>query len=101
MIEVGFFSEMKCYSDNGSIFEYLTDKVDYDKEKVIHYLERQKRIAGCPRESIDCITGEIIFPSFSIYTDDEYSWGDFLIYHIRKYNIKLPQGLVKKALEYK
>lgn len=99
MIEVGFFSEMKCHSDNGSIIEHLVTKVDYDKEKVIRYLESQKRFAGCPRDAIDCITGEIISPSFSVYTDDEYSWCDFLIYHIRKYNIKLPKGLIDKAMK--
>lgn len=99
MIRIGFFKEMEITEHTGSIFEHLTDKINYDKEKVICYLESQKRFAGCPRDAIDCITGEIISPSFSVYTDDEYSWCDFLIYHIRKYNIKLPKGLIDKAMK--
>lgn len=98
MIYLGFFSEMNCYEDNGSINDFLTDEINYDKAAVIKYLKSQKRIAGCPREAIDCISKEVISPSFSIYSDGEYEWCDFLIYHIEKYNIFLPQSFIKKAI---
>lgn len=96
MISVGFFSEMKLYADNGSIKEHIIEEVDYDKTKVVDYLKSQKRMGGCPRAAIDCLTGDIITPSFSVYTDGEYEWCDFLLYHINKYNIKLPQKFIEK-----
>lgn len=96
MKNIGFFSEMKLYADNGSIKDNIENKVSYDKDKIINYLSKQKRIAGCPRVAIDCLTGETIAPSFSVYSDGEYEWCDFLIYHIKKYNIKLPVDFLKK-----
>lgn len=98
MISVGFFSEMQLSSDNnGSIKKYIVDQVDYDKEKVIKYLKSFKYFASCPKNAIDCVTGEVISPSFRVFKDDEYCWADFLIHHIKHYNIKLPQGLIDKA----
>lgn len=96
MKNIGFFSEMKLYADNGSVKDNIENKVSYDKDKIINYLSKQKRIAGCPRAAIDCLTGETVAPSFSVYSDGEYEWCDFLIYHIKKYNIKLPVDFLKK-----
>ena len=96
MISIGCFSEMNCFDDNGSIKEHIIDKVNYDKKSVIEYLQSQKRIAGCPRSAIDCVTGEIISPSFSVYSDGEYQWCDFLIYHIKNYEIFLPKDFLNK-----
>ena len=94
---IGFFSEMKLYKDSGSIKDNITDTLSYNKDKVVKYLSEQKRIAGCPREAIDCMTGEVISQSFSVYNDGEYEWCDFLVYHIKKYNIKLPKEFIKKV----
>ncbi len=98
MIDIGCFTEMACYADNGSVKDHIVETVTYNKNKIISYMSSQKRIAGCPRNAIDCVTGEIIAPSFSVYNDGEYQWCDFLIYHIDKYNIKLPEAFVKKAM---
>lgn len=39
MIFIGFFSEMNVtMANNGSINEFITDKIDYDKEQIINYL---------------------------------------------------------------
>jgi len=99
LTDIGFFSEMglSAYTKE-SIKDYLTDHVDYDKTAVIAYLSSFKHFASCPKNAIDCITGETISPSFLIYKDDEYCWPDFLIYHIRKYNIKLPKEFVDKVM---
>ncbi len=97
MRSIGFFSEMNLYQNDGSIKDNLVEVANYDKEKIIAYLKSQKRIAGCPREAIDCLTGEKISNSFSVYNDGEYKWCDFLIYHIEKYNIKLPEEFIRKA----
>ena len=93
---IGFFSEMKLYKDTGSVNDYLVEKVNYDKQKVLAYLSSRKHIAGCPREGIDCVTGKVISPSFLVYNDGEYEWCDFLTYHIENYNIRLPEDFIKK-----
>ena len=98
MKAIGVFDEMHAYENCGSIKDFIVTKVDYDKKKVIDYLSSHKRIAGCPREAIDCITGKKISESFSVFSDGEFTWCDFLIYHIQKYNIALPKDFVKKIL---
>ena len=96
MIAIGCFSEMNCFADNGSINEHIVDKVNYNKDKVIEYLSNHKKLASCPREAIDCKTGKKISDSFVVFTDGEYQWCDFLEYHIKKYNIKLPKEFLEK-----
>ncbi len=97
MIDVGCFEEMKVFSNSGSIQNFLVDSIDYDIDKMIKYLSSFQRQAICPRAAIDCITGKEISSSFKVYNDGEYRWCDFLIYHIKKYKIDLPQGLINKA----
>jgi len=97
LISIGFFSEMNLSAHNdGKIADYIVDKVNYDKKAVIDYLKSFKHKAGCPKAAIDCVTGKEISPSFRVYNDGEYCWADFLIYHIEKYNIKLPQDFINK-----
>lgn len=98
MKQIGFFKEMNLYADTGSIKDVIVKEVNYDKSKVIAYLKDGKRMALCSRNAIDCITGNPISVSFSIYNDidQEYEWGDFLAYHIKKYNINLPDDFLKK-----
>jgi len=95
MKHIGWFNEMgfDCeYSQ--SIKDCLTDKVSYDKNKIVEYLRSHKRIAGCPRVAVDCVTGQEISKSFSVYSDGIYDWCDFLIHHVQNYNIKLPDDFI-------
>ena len=98
MKQIGFFEEMNLYANTGSIKDVIIKEVNYDKRKVIAYLENGQRVAICPRNAIDCMTGNPISTSFSIYNDmdQEYEWGDFLVYHIKKYNINLPDEFLEK-----
>lgn len=99
MTFVGFFSEMDVtMANNGSINEFITDKVDYDKARIINYLLSFGRQAVCPRNAIDCVTGKTISTSFAINDDGEYCWPDFLAYHIDHYSIKLPENFVQHIL---
>ena len=97
MINVGYFSEMNCYYNNGSIKDNIVQSINYEKSKILDYLKSFNKKASCPRNAIDCLTGDIISSSFSVYDDGEFCWGDFLLYHIEKYNIELPQKLIDKA----
>lgn len=44
MIDIGCFSEMKCYADNGSVKDFIVDKVDYDKGKIISYMRKAQKL---------------------------------------------------------
>jgi hypothetical protein len=94
--DIGFFSEMNLSAHNcGSIKDSIVDNVSYNKEAVIKYLGSFKHFASCPKSAIDCVTGEIISPSFRLYTDGVFCWADFLAYHIEKYNIELPDKFIE------
>ena len=96
MKHIGWFSEMNLSAaDSGSIKEHISNYVSYNKQEVISYLNSQKRVASCPKAAIDCLTGEKISSSFNVFTDGEYDWCDFLIYHIENYNIKLPEDFIR------
>lgn len=97
MIDVGCFEEMHIFSNNGSIYNFIVDTVNYDIDSMVKYLSSFRRQAICPRAAIDCVTGKEISTSFKVFSDGEYPWCDFLIYHIQKYKIRLPQGLIDKA----
>ncbi len=100
MTDVGCFEEMHIFSNSGSVRDSLVDSVNYDIDKMVRYLSSFQRQAICPRPAIDCVTGKEISTSFKVFNDGEYRWCDFLIYHIQKYKIKLPQGLIEKANAY-
>jgi hypothetical protein len=96
MTNVCFFNEMSSKIGNGSIKDFLSDKVTYDKDKVAKYLNNGHKFASCPKVAIDCVTGQRIADSFSIFDDGEFCWCSYLLYHIRKYNIKLPKAFLEK-----
>ena len=100
MTSVGFYKEMKLYNNNGSISESIVESIDYNKEKVINYLNNHKVVGICARYAIDCITGEKISSGFKILNDGEYEWPDFLAYHIMKYNLKIPEAFIEKIDAY-
>ena len=100
MIPVVFFEEMNLYNNNGPIKESIVESVNYNKEKVIDYINNNKVVGICARYAIDCITGEEISSGFKILNDGEYEWPDFLAYHIMKYNLKLPEAFIEKINAY-
>lgn len=97
MISIGYYKELKLYDDTGSLKDNIQPKANYNKKAVIDYLNRQKKIAGCPKTIINPLTGREIVKSFFVYTDGIYEWGSFLPFFIRKYNVKLPQELIDRA----
>lgn len=101
MTKVGFFSEMNTSDNCGSVHDFITDTINYDVEKMIGYLSSFSHKASCAKNAIDCVTGNVISPYFLVYDDGEFSWCDYLIYHIKNYKISLPQGLIEKAKAYK
>lgn len=98
MKTVGVFSEMKAFADDGPVKSFIIEEVLYDKKKIKKYLLSHKVIATCPRYAIDCVTGKEIRSSFRVITDGEFVWCDFLADHVMKYNIRLPQELIDKAM---
>ena len=94
---IGMFSEINVGDSDGSINDYLVDEINYDREKLCAYLENGRHISSCSVHPIGCITKQEIGDRFRCYTDDDYVWADFLPYHIRKYNLKMPDDLIKRA----
>lgn len=99
-VPVCFFDEMNLYYRSGSVRDYLStdNNVNYDKDKIVSYLSKYPKTAGCPRAGLDCVTGKEISVSFQIFSDGKYTWGDFLIYHIKHYPILLPEDSVAHVL---
>ena len=84
-------------ADNGSIKNYIVKEVNYDKQKIINYLQKGKKEATCPKVVNDIFNNSIISTSFSIFTDGEYVWKSDLAYYIKNYNIRLPDEFIAKA----
>lgn len=96
MKSIGCFSEMSVFEDNGSIYDYMCDRVDYNKKIVANYLRGNKRKAVCFKYAIDCISGKQISSGIVVRTDGEYIWCDFLAYYVENYNISLPKEFISK-----
>lgn len=92
---IGFFDEYDLYVKTGSLKDSIVENIDYDKAKVIAYLNSFERYAACPKILHDCITGEEICQSFNVITDGEYEWCSFLLYYIDRYNIALPKEFIE------
>lgn len=95
---LGFFSENNLtMADNGSIKQHIVKEVNYDKNKIISYLNKGKKEATCPKVVKDILTDKLISTSFSVFTDGEYVWKSDFIHYIENYNIKLPEDFIAKA----
>ena len=98
-IYLGFFSENNLsMANNGSIKQFIVSKVNYDKKKILDYLQNGKKEAICPKPIYDIISGKMISTSFTVLTDGEYIWKNDLPYYVDKYNIKLPQSFIEKVI---
>lgn len=85
-------------ANNGSIKQFIVSKVNYDKKKILDYLQNGKKEANCPKPTYDIISGKMISTSFTVLTDGEYIWKNDLPYYVDKYNIKLPQSFIEKVI---
>ena len=92
MVSLCWFTEFETYENDGSIKNFLVDKVSYSKEKVIEYLKKGTKQASCPRPIKDPVTKKIIADYFSAYTDGEYYWVNILPELIDKYYQSIKEG---------
>lgn len=97
---IGYYSELKWHTDNGSLKANIQKEADYDKSIVMQYIESFKKSAICARDTVDPISKRMICHTTEFYNDGEYEWSESLIYFIDKYNVKLPKGFVEKAISY-
>lgn len=97
-IYLGFFAENGLsMANNGSINQFIVSKVDYDKGKIVNYLQNGKKESICPKNTYDIISGKMIATFFYVLTDGEYVWKSDLPYYVDKYNIELPKNFIEKV----
>lgn len=91
-----YFNENNCDIDAKALEKAVKEKAEYNKTKVIEYLEKGMDIGCCPKECLDVFDGEFIDMSFSIKTDGEFNWRSDLQHYVKKYNIELPKKFINK-----
>ena len=94
----GFLGETVGLPNTGYLKDSIIDKLDYNRSKILDYLEQGKRILGCPCGAVlEINTGEELCHGYGVYSDGVYAWPEFILHYIKNYNIKLPEGLIKRA----
>ena len=69
-----------------------------NKAAILQYLKSFEPEGYTTAYLRDKITGEIISEGFAGYTDGEYQWYDYWIYHFEKYNLKLNDDFIAHVL---
>lgn len=94
---IGLFREKN--GGNNPPFAKMRDSLTKsEKDKLVRYLKNAECIAAMPAIFRDAFTGEIITGDTVILSDGEYEWFSDIPYYVEKYDMKLDEEFVKKAL---
>ena len=75
----------------------MEEKYEFLKRKTIKQLIAPAGIDASNIDHLEIISDTTRFArSFFVYSDGEYEWCDFLVYHIEHYNIRLPKEFIDK-----
>ena len=96
----GFFKELEHGDPDGDSLTALCGKGGYNerqKKRVVEYLENGHVFIGCPGTVSDALELSDGTPicSPSILTDGVWAWPADLAYYVSKYNIPVPDEMVK------
>lgn len=69
-----------------------------NKGKVLMYLKRAPVVGAAAGRAVDYMTGKRIPQEFLFYDDGEFNWRSDTIYFFEKYNLRLPDAFIKKAI---
>lgn len=93
---VGFFKELKHgMQDGGSLKENISNKPQFDEDKIIKYLEEGVIYCISPGLTIDILgKSHEIKDSLKILTDGVWIWPSDLSYYVKKYHVKLNEHFI-------
>ena len=95
MIGVGYFAEH--HGKEYSAFQSTPSAIP-NKEQILRYMKSGRVIAAAPGRLKDVFTNQPIEGQMLAYSDGDYYWGTETIYYFEKYNLKLPDEFVQRAL---
>ncbi len=99
MIILGQFDEFGPDFGLPSIMEFISpEPFDY-KDIIVEYMKAGQGCMASPGFVKDVITGEQVLRPFVTMHDGVYFWSSSLIYHIEKYNVRLPEAFIAHVLE--
>ncbi len=84
-----------------SITSLISDQPMEHKKEILDYLKKGEVLAAAAGRARDVISGEFIPTEWLTLTDGEYEWQTNLIFYVEKYNLKLPDEIVKHILSKK
>lgn len=100
LIEIGKIKER--YGDKyPALSECLSLSSIPDKDRVLHYLKRGEVIGAFAGSARDCLTGERIPGEYLLFSDGIYAWDSTVAYYFEKYNFRLPEEFIARALSAK
>lgn len=78
--------------------DYFSDKAYPEKDRIVSYLKSGKKTYSATSRAKDRFTGDVIPGEHCGMTDGEYTWNSELIHYVEKYNLRLPDEFISKAL---
>lgn len=99
MIILGQFDEFGPGLGFPSIKEFISPEPFDHKNTIVEYIKAGHGCMASPIFIKDVITGERVFRPRVTMHDGVYLWSSSLIYHVEKYNVRLPEEFIAHVLE--
>ena len=99
MIILGQFDEFGPGFGFPSIKEFISPEPFDHKDTIVEYMKAGHGCMASPSFIKDVITGERVLRPRVTMHDGVYLWSSSLIYHVEKYNVRLPEEFIAHVLE--
>ena len=76
------------------IQDYSRRETHPEKEKILKYLKSGEEYGAAAMSMKDVFTGKYTGIEYIFFADDKYAWSTELIYHVEKYDCKLPEDFL-------
>ena len=99
MIYLGLYNEINPGKGYPSMREFFSAEPYVGQREVVYYLLHGNEDMVSAKIPVDVFTGKPIRMNQVGMNDGEYSWWNTLAYYVEKYNLRLPQSFVEKAIK--
>ena len=99
MIILGQFDEFGPGFGFPSIKEFISPEPFDHKDTIVEYMKAGHGCMASPSFIKDVITGERVLRPRVTMHDGVYLWSSSLIYHVEKYNVRLPEEFIAHVLD--